>query len=223
MADWKSQYLAALKARDELEKADAEIYDRCEDVCLKHSTDADSTGTSLADHNAELRAELRKARDSAKAEAPPSTPPPAPLVSYAFRRQASSPQPSNDTAATAQLRQDFAKAQQDRADLQSQLESLKKEVETISLKSKSDQKKISSLTNSNTQLAMRLRDREEELRGKAKLLVNVQDENATLNLQLNVAEDQAKQMKKENQELVDRWMAKMGKEAEKMNEEGKFK
>lgn len=180
------------------------------------------SGTSLADRNAALRAELRKARATTQAESIPSSPPPAPLVSYGFRRQTSSPQPSNDTAATARLRQDFAKAQQDRADLQSQVESLRKEIEAATLQSKSDQKKILTLSASNTQLATKLKDRGEELRGKAKLLVNVQDENATLNLQLNVAEDQAKQLKKENQELVDRWMARMGKEADMMNEQGKF-
>lgn len=122
----------------------------------------------------------------------------------------------------AQLRQGFAKAQQDRADLQSQIETLKRDLENALSKGKSDAKKISQLNAAGTQLATKLRDREEELRGKAKLLVDVQDENATLNLQLNVAERDAIQLKKENQELIDRWMKRMGKEADRMNEEGKF-
>lgn len=122
-----------------------------------------------------------------------------------------------------QLRQDFAKAQQDRSDLDSQVETLKKELEGATSRTRSDAKRISHLNATTTQLSTRLRDREEELRGKAKLLVDVQDENATLNLQLNVAERDAVQLKKENQELIDRWMKRMGKEADKMNEEGKFK
>ncbi|KAK5239702.1 autophagy protein 16, interacts with Atg12p-Atg5p, partial [Exophiala xenobiotica] len=56
----------------------------------------------------------------------------------------------------------------------------------------------------------------------AKLIENVQDENVTLNLQLNMVEEHSEKLKKENKELVDRWMARMGKEADKMNEDNKF-
>jgi len=38
-----------------------------------------------------------------------------------------------------------------------------------------------------------------------------------LTLQLNVAEQKSASLKKENKELVDRWMARMGKEADAMN------
>lgn len=106
--------------------------------------------------------------------------------------------------------------------MQVQVEALRKDLENSSLQANSDAKKIAQLNGSAVRLATKLRDREEELRGKAKLLVNVQDENATLNLQLNVAERDAVQLKKENQELIDRWMKRMGKEADRMNEEGKF-
>lgn len=106
--------------------------------------------------------------------------------------------------------------------MSSQVESLKKDLDLALSKTRSDTKKMGHLNATVTQLSTRLRDREEELRGKAKLLVDVQDENATLNLQLNVAERDAVQLKKENQELIDRWMRRMGKEADKMNEEGKF-
>jgi len=206
MADWKAHYLSALQARDELEKADADIYNKC---------------TRLADRNAELRAELRTLKAATRADTPSTNPPPAPLIGYGFRRQ-TSPQPAVDTDATVQLRQDFVRAQQDRADLRSRLESLKKELEAVTTKGKSDSHKIAQLTSGVAQLSTKLRDREEELRGKAKLLVNVQDENATLNLELNQAEQEVKRIKKENQELVDRWVARMGKEADKMNEDSKF-
>jgi len=206
MADWKAQYLRALQARVELEKADAEIYDQC---------------TKLADKNAELRAELRKLKSANKPDTATTNPVPAPLIGYGFRRQ-TSPQPVVETNAMLQLRQDFAKAQQDRADLRVQLGSLKRDLETATAKGKSDSKKITQLTSGVNQLSTKLRDREEELRGKATLLVNVQDENATLNLELSQAEEAIKRVKKENQELVDRWVARMGKEADKMNEASKF-
>lgn len=205
MADWKAQYLTALKARDEREKAEADLYDQC---------------TKLADRNAEMKAELRQIRAQAKAEAPASPPVPPPLISYGFRRQTAPAVPEAD--AVAQLRQDFAKSQQDRVDLQSQVEDLQREREAATTRRKSDSKKIAQLSANVTQLTTRLRDREEELRGKAKLLVNVQDENATLNLELNQAEQEVKRVKEENKELVARWVARMAKEADKMNEESKF-
>ena len=47
---------------------------------------------------------------------------------------------------------------------------------------------------------------------------DVHDENLSLTLQLNVMEDQNKKLRLENQDLIDRWMARMGREAEVMNE-----
>ena len=120
------------------------------------------------------------------------------------------------------MRQDLARAQQERTELQSRLDTVTKELEALKTKSIVANKKISQLTVSVGHLTMKLRDREEELKGKAKLVENVQDENVTLNLQLNMAEEQSQKLRKENQELVDRWMARMGKEADRMNDESKF-
>ena len=39
----------------------------------------------------------------------------------------------------------------------------------------------------------------------------------SLNLQLNLSEQKAQKLKVENKELVDRWMASKGREAEEMN------
>lgn len=51
---------------------------------------------------------------------------------------------------------------------------------------------------------------------------NVQTELVSLNLQFNMAEDRAKRLEAENKELVDRWMARMGQEADAMNKASKF-
>lgn len=53
-------------------------------------------------------------------------------------------------------------------------------------------------------------------------LQNVQTELVSLNLQFNMAEDRAKRLEAENKELVDRWMARMGQEADAMNKASKF-
>jgi chromosome segregation ATPase len=97
-----------------------------------------------------------------------------------------------------------------------------KELETLRAKTKIDTKRIAQLQAGVTQMTVRLRDRDEELKGKAKLVEDVQDEMVMLNLQLNLAEEQLKKLKIENQELVDRWMARMGKEADAMNRESRF-
>lgn len=49
-----------------------------------------------------------------------------------------------------------------------------------------------------------------------------QDEIAALNLQMNMAEQKAARLERENRELVDRWMARMGQEADAMNDASKF-
>ena len=48
------------------------------------------------------------------------------------------------------------------------------------------------------------------------------DETLSLTLQLNMAEEQSQKLRRENKELVDRWMARMGQEADAMNDKFKF-
>lgn len=84
-------------------------------------------------------------------------------------------------------------------------------------------------------LVQKVKDRDDELRGKAGLLSvgssvsqclwssatytfkNIHDEVFSLNLQLNMSEQAQKKLKAENEELIDRWMAYKSKEAEAMN------
>lgn len=103
------------------------------------------------------------------------------------------------------------------------LDIVTKELEALKAKSKIDTKRINQLSTGVTQMTVRLKDREEELRGKTKLVEEVQDEMVTLNLQLNIAEEQTEKLKEENKELVDRWMARKAKEADAMNDESKFR
>ncbi len=48
------------------------------------------------------------------------------------------------------------------------------------------------------------------------------DETVSLTLQLNMAEEQSQKLQRENKDLVDRWMARMGQEADALNDESKF-
>ncbi|KAK0822351.1 autophagy protein 16, interacts with Atg12p-Atg5p, partial [Friedmanniomyces endolithicus] len=68
----------------------------------------------------------------------------------------------------------------------------------------------------------KLRDRDEELRGKNRMVVLAQDEMVAQGLQLSLAEQKAEGLERENRELVARWMERMGKEAERVNRDSKW-
>lgn len=51
---------------------------------------------------------------------------------------------------------------------------------------------------------------------------DVHDETVSLTLQLNLAEEKSQKLEYENKELVDRWMARMGQEADALNDESQF-
>lgn len=121
------------------------------------------------------------------------------------------------TDALSRLRIDLATTQKSRADLQARLKPLTEELEKFRLKSEKDLKRIEDLTRERLTLERKLRDRDEELKGKARLVEDVQDEMVSLNLQLNMAEQRSEKLQQENKELIDRWMARMGQEADAMN------
>lgn len=124
--------------------------------------------------------------------------------------------------------------------MQAQLQSLNEEVAELRAQSQVDKKRIRELGAEKTNLVKRMRDLDEELKGKAKLLEvccayafqlfsstdiflqHIHDETISLELQLNMAEAQSRKLKQENKELIDRWMARMGEEAEAMNKASKF-
>jgi peptidoglycan hydrolase CwlO-like protein len=73
------------------------------------------------------------------------------------------------------------------------------------------------LTVERRNLTVRLRDRDEELRVKNKLVADVQDELAVLNMQLDMVEKKRAEKEAENKQLVERFMKRVGQEAEAMN------
>ncbi len=149
-----------------------------------------------------------------------------------------------DTGASdflAKVREDLGEAQRSKGTMQAQLHSLTEETQTLREQSKVDRKRIGELALEKTNLATRMKDLNEELKGKAKLLEvgplvlihhffflsahfsqHVHDETISLELQLNMAEEQSQKLKQENKELVDRWMVRMGEEAEAMNKASRF-
>ena len=141
--------------------------------------------------------------------------------------------------AIAKVRQDLSEAQRSRGLMEAKLQNVTEDLNKLKIQSSLDTKRISELTKEKNVLTTKLRDRDEELKGKAKLvevrpipvpsvcwlltgLQDVHDETVSLTLQLNMAEEQSQKLEQENKDLVDRWMTRMGQEADAMNEESKF-
>lgn len=70
----------------------------------------------------------------------------------------------------AKLRQDLVEAQRSKGALQLQLKMVTDDMQKLGTKSKTEGKRVTELTAERALLTTKLRDRDEELRGKAKLL-----------------------------------------------------
>ncbi|PSS12948.1 hypothetical protein M430DRAFT_20862 [Amorphotheca resinae ATCC 22711] len=189
MSSWREEYIKSLNERDEREKASYERF----------SPEFIEAYTKLLDRTAALEAE--------KAASTPSSEP--------VSRDPALPIPAND--GTAQIRRDLAEALRANGQLKSRIAAAEKELVALRAKAKTDTKLVQDLTKERAVLAQKVRDRDEELKGKAKFLVDSQDEISVLNLQLDSFEKQVKKLKADNQQLIDRWMASKGLEADEMN------
>ncbi|PTB66516.1 autophagy protein 16 [Trichoderma citrinoviride] len=123
---------------------------------------------------------------------------------------------SNDPG-IAQLRLDLAEALRSKGVAEVRLRAAEEELDKLRLKTKQDARTIKDLTAERSLLATKVHDREYELKEKRKLVEQVQDEMIALNLQLSMAEKERDRVKRENNELVDRWMKRMAQEADAMN------
>jgi len=192
MASWRNEYISALEQRDLQEKASLNFYE---------------SYTKLADRTAALD----RAQTLASTAVYPRD------VSGSGR----TPSPAHREA-LANLRQDLLEAQRTKVEQQSRLKSVTEELEKLRLKSKADSKRINDLSMEKVGLTRGMKDRDEELRGKAKLLEDVHNETVSLTLELNMAEERLERLREENKELVDRWMARMSKEADAMNDASRY-
>lgn len=203
---WQNDYLAALQARDQREQANRAVFDACTRDSALHCALIDiQVDTKLADRTAQL----------SNSKAPPER---APIEDRPARgSKTSSPVPSVST-----IRADLVEAQTQRAGLQAKFDKASEDLARLTVKSKQDEQRIRELTAEKNILGARLRDRDSELKEKAKLLSDVQGEAVTLNLELNSEIEKNDKLVAENKDLVDRWMARMGQEAERMNLDSRF-
>ncbi|EEH10062.1 conserved hypothetical protein [Histoplasma capsulatum G186AR] len=206
MSNWQEEYLLALGVRDAREQANAAIYDAY---------------TRLADRTSKAHSASSPTRPAGSPAGNIHENNSRKLVPSSKRQHGSETSPTND-ALLAAARQDLSEAQRSRTELLDKLAKTSAELEKLQRKTNANARSIEELSAEKALLLTRVKDRDEELRGKAKLLDNVQTELVSLNLQFNMAEDRAKRLEAENKELVDRWMARMGQEADAMNKASKF-
>ncbi|KAL9124778.1 MAG: hypothetical protein Q9175_008182 [Cornicularia normoerica] len=203
MPSWRDDYLNALQDRDKKEKASQAVY---------------VSYAKLADRTATLQA-ARSAENTGLREEPKSSPN---LKERKTGRVKAVPGSPITGDAIIKVRQDLGEAQRGRGLMETRLQSVTEDLQKLKIQTSLDSKRIGELLKEKATLTTGMRDRDEELRGKAKLLEDVHDETVSLTLQLNMAEERSQKLRRENKELVDRWMARMGQEADAMNDESKF-
>ncbi|KAL9588478.1 MAG: hypothetical protein Q9203_002718 [Teloschistes exilis] len=232
MASWRRDYVSALEARDRSEKGQKTLYDACrlrvslfftfipvetslegaERECSQKKLESNSwlPDTKLADRTSTTGITHPRNITTPRTSSSPTH----------HNNNNTSPQPAEETL--SETRRDLIEAQRSRALLQTRVEDASTSLQRLKLQSSVAKKRLEELTQEKVVLSQRLRDRDEELRGKAKLLEDVHDETVSLTLQLNMAEDRARKLRDENENLVKRWMERVGKEADAMNETSRF-
>ncbi|KAI0122222.1 autophagy protein 16 [Daldinia grandis] len=195
MTDWRSEYLISLQEAERNNPVNKDLVEAC---------------SQLADRVAALEAE--------KAVWKSSTNPSTSLDNPSGKGIATAG--TTDSGAdqnVAQLRLDLAEALRSKGQLQSRLKAAEDELQKLRSKAKVDTKRINDLTAERNALTAKLKDRNEELVGKNKMLKDIQDENLTLNIQLDVTEQKAAKIAADNKDLIKRWMDRMKHEADAMN------
>lgn len=124
---------------------------------------------------------------------------------------------SDEQALISRLRLDLAEALRSQTQLQQRLQAADDELARLRAKTAVEGKALREANGERRALSVKLRDREEELRAKNKLVAEVQDELAVLNMQLDLVERRRAEKEAENQQLVERFMQRVGQEAEAMN------
>ncbi|RKL47424.1 hypothetical protein BFJ72_g2415 [Fusarium proliferatum] len=205
MPNWRDQYLSSIKDAELSNPVNMELVQAC---------------SQMADRISALESE-RNGLES--------------LVASSGTPTAQPTESSANDPGVAQLKQDLAEALRSKGVTEKRLRTSEEELMQLRAKHKADTKSIRDLTADRNSLITKLKDREYELREKRKLLEvrvaqmvrfivivthkiqQVQDEMIAMDLQMSMAEKERDKVKKENKELVDRWMKRMAQEADAMN------
>ena len=125
--------------------------------------------------------------------------------------------PAPDDTETAQVRYELAEALRAKGVTDARLRTAEEELGKLRIKTKSDATALKKMEAERNSLRRRLNDLQHEANAKRQHHEGFQDEIVALNLQLAMADKEVAKVKKENKELIDRWMKRMGQEADAMN------
>ncbi|KAK4152077.1 autophagy protein 16 [Chaetomidium leptoderma] len=196
MPDWKQEYLTGIRDAEKQHPVNQEFIAAYSQLLDRVSV--------LEAEKAALQAQIETPTPTTiKASPSPTSHPPGP--------------PSDDTAVVARIRLELAEALRGKGQFQQRLQIADDELARLRTKTTSDSKILRDLAAERRMLAVKLRDREEELRAKNKLVADVQDELAVLNMQLDMVEKKRAEKEAENRQLVERFMQRVGQEADAMN------
>ncbi|KAK3934926.1 autophagy protein 16 [Diplogelasinospora grovesii] len=211
MPGWRDEYLAGIWDAEKNNPVNDELVQAC---------------SQLADRVASLEAEKAALSQAVPNQTPNPSSRPSSALSRSASKAPSKKDPTNtstetsdsaDSSTISRLRLELAEALRSKGQFQTRLQKADDELSRLRDKSTSDYKQIRDLTAHQRSLTVKLRDREEELRIKNKLVADVQDELAVLEMQLNMAEKRRAEKEAENKQLVERFMRRVGQEAEAMN------
>ena len=156
-SSWCAEYFRTLKHRDKKEKANEGLVNACKDAFLVKAistlSEADiSAVTKLADERV-LYEQARLEKE----------------LPFLSNREPSL-NPTSTTSDTRRLRDDLASAQRSRGQLQAQIDSMEYKLRSRIAILETDRLRIADLKKSLQNVMIKLRDKDEELKGKAKLL-----------------------------------------------------
>jgi chromosome segregation ATPase len=202
MPGWREEFLAGIREAEQKHPANHELVVACSQLADRVSAlEAEKAALLIQQQAASSSTPSRSTSRDPKGKDPTSEP----------------LDPSNDTPLVAKLRLELAEALRARGQFNARLQTAEDELARLRTKTTSDGKTLQELASERKLLARKLRDREEELRAKSKLLADVQDELAVLNMQLDQVEKNLKIKESENRELVERFMKRVAQEADAMN------
>ena len=163
MASWQKEYLQALDDRDKKEKANYEFYSSCLHFLPKRTKSelTISEDSKLADRMATVDQRASGDKDSSQALLSPSN-----VVNPA----AAALSAPLSTENIAKIREDLGEAQRSKGIMQSRLQKVSDELQKLKMHSALDKNRIVELSSERTILLTKIKDRDEELKGKAKLL-----------------------------------------------------
>ncbi|KAL5114000.1 autophagy protein 16, interacts with Atg12p-Atg5p [Pleosporales sp. CAS-2024a] len=201
MSNPLAEYLSAIEARDAQEKAHEHYIKAYTKLADRTAASAQQSAPAPEDAETTPAASAQTIR--------PGTP---------KGKATAAPARVSSPCSLAQMRAELAHTQRTRGELEAKLSAATADMAAFKASDALQKQRIEQLEKAKASLERRSKDRVDELKGKGKFVEDIQDELVALTLQLNMAEQEKQKLKRENDELTQRWLQKMEDEATRMND-----